>query len=206
LGNLSIIAPLANVVLLPMVPFAMLFGALALVGGLLWLPLGQRLATVAYLFLAWLTEGARLFAELPYAAVQLPPFPLWALLAYYAIVVGGWLWNLHLASGDTGARRPARRPRRHRGAQSRHDPLEALWEDRRHPRHAGLRRVAGAGDRGGEEVAGVVREEQDAHAHQESMGIHIHTSRSPQLPFLLMASPGLLSAKWGEFRWTDSCY
>jgi len=33
-------------------------------------------------FLAWLTEGARLFARLPYAAVQLPPFPLWLLLAY----------------------------------------------------------------------------------------------------------------------------
>ena len=92
-GNLSIIAPLANVVLLPMVPYAMLCGSIALVGGLLWLPLGQWLATVAYLFLAWLTEGARLFASLPYAAVQLPPFPPWLLLGYYAIVVGGWLWN-----------------------------------------------------------------------------------------------------------------
>jgi competence protein ComEC len=76
-----------------MVPYAMLFGATALVGGLIWLPLGQSLATVAYLFLAWLTEGARLFAEMPYAAVQLPPFPLWVLLGYYAIVVGGWLIN-----------------------------------------------------------------------------------------------------------------
>ena len=92
-GNLSIIAPLANVILLPMVPYAMLFGALCLLGGLVWLPLGQWLATVAYLFLAWLTEGARLFAEMPYAAVQLPPFPLWVLLGYYAIVVGGWLIN-----------------------------------------------------------------------------------------------------------------
>ena len=57
------------------------------------LPLGQWLATVAYLFLAWLTEGARLFAAAPYAAVLLPAFPLWVLLAYYAIVVGGWLTN-----------------------------------------------------------------------------------------------------------------
>jgi len=48
-------------------------------------------ATVAYLFLAWLTEGARLFATLPYAAVQLPPFSLW--LLGYGIVVGAWLWN-----------------------------------------------------------------------------------------------------------------
>jgi competence protein ComEC len=90
-GNLSIIAPLANVVLLPVVRAAMRFGALALVGGLIWLPLGQGLALSAYLFLAWLTEGARIFATLPWAAVQLPPFPLWLLLAYYAIVVGGWL-------------------------------------------------------------------------------------------------------------------
>jgi competence protein ComEC len=95
-GNLSIIAPLANVVLLPMVPYAMLFGALALVGGMLWLPLGQWLALPAYLFLAWLTEGTRLFASAPWAAVQLPPFPLWLLLGYYAIVVGAWLASLWL--------------------------------------------------------------------------------------------------------------
>jgi hypothetical protein len=53
----------------------------------------QGLYHSSVLFLAWLTEGARLFARLPYAAVQLPPFPLWVLLGYYAIVVGGWLWN-----------------------------------------------------------------------------------------------------------------
>jgi competence protein ComEC len=94
-GNLSIIAPVANVALLPMVPSAMLFGAIALAGGMAWLRLGQWLALPAYLFLAWLTEGARTFARMPYAAVQLPPFPLWVLLAYYVIVVSGWLWNQH---------------------------------------------------------------------------------------------------------------
>ncbi len=99
-GNLSIIAPLANVALLPMVPYAMLFGALALAAGLVWLPLGQALASAAYLFLAWLTEGARWFAGVPGAAVQLPPFPLWMLVGYYTIVVGSWLWNcaIHLTS------------------------------------------------------------------------------------------------------------
>jgi competence protein ComEC len=102
-GNLSVIAPLANVAMLPMVPYAMLFGAICLAGGLLWLPLGQWLATVAYLFLAWLTEGARLFANLPFAAVQLPPFPLWVLLGYYGIVVGAWLWNASLAGNSSEA-------------------------------------------------------------------------------------------------------
>ena len=76
----------------------MLFGAVCLLSGMVWLALGQWLASIAYLFLAWLTEGARLFATMPYAAVQLPPFPLWLLLGYYAIVVGGWLWNAHAAA------------------------------------------------------------------------------------------------------------
>jgi len=80
----------------------MLFGAVALIGGMLWLPLGQWLATVAYLFLAWLTEGARFFARVPWAAVQLPPFPLWLLLGYYAIVVGAWLWNGAAKSATPG--------------------------------------------------------------------------------------------------------
>jgi hypothetical protein len=34
--------------------------------------------------------------------VQLPPFPLWLLLAYDAIVVGGWLWNAAFAEGWLG--------------------------------------------------------------------------------------------------------
>lgn len=93
-GNLSVIAPLANVVLLPVVPYAMLFGAVAMVAGMIYLPLGQALALLAYLFLAWLTEGAHWFARVPGAAVQLPSFPLWLLLAYYAIVIGGWLWGV----------------------------------------------------------------------------------------------------------------
>jgi competence protein ComEC len=76
---------------------------------MIWLPLGQWLALPAYLFLAWLTEGARVFASLPYAAVQLPSFPLWLLLAYYAIVVGGWLLN-QWAAGT--ARAPKARPLR----------------------------------------------------------------------------------------------
>jgi competence protein ComEC len=107
-GNLSIVAPLANVALLPMVPSAMLFGAIALVGGMIWLTLGQWLALPAYLFLAWLTEGARLFASMPYAAVQLPPFPLWVLLGYYVIVVGGWLWSLAWTAPEQNASVPPR--------------------------------------------------------------------------------------------------
>jgi competence protein ComEC len=90
-GNLSIVAPLANVLLVPVVPYAMLFGTLALVGGLLWLPLGQWLGLLVWLPLSWLAEGARLLAALPWAATQIPPFPLSILLCFYVAVVCGWL-------------------------------------------------------------------------------------------------------------------
>lgn len=99
-GNLSVIAPLANVLLVPVVPYSMLTGWLALVGGLVWLPLGQTLALAAWLPLAWMTEGARLLAQVPGAAVQLPAFPLWQLLVYYAAVV---IWGVWLnRSGGAG--------------------------------------------------------------------------------------------------------
>ncbi len=99
-GNLSIVAPLANVILPPMVPYAMLFGAICLVGGLIWLPLGQWLATHGLPVPGLAHRGRALFANMPYAAVQLPPFPLWLLLGYYAIVVGGWLWNQKEGEGQ----------------------------------------------------------------------------------------------------------
>jgi hypothetical protein len=103
-GNLSLIAPLANILLVPVVPYTMLLGTVALIAGLIWLPFGQWLALAVWLPLSWLTEGARLLAQVPWAAVQLPPFPLWLLLGHYIIVVGGWLWN---AAEDTTTSRGA---------------------------------------------------------------------------------------------------
>lgn len=89
-GNLSLVAPLANVALVPVVPYAMLFCTVVLVAGLVWLPLGQLLGPLAWLPLVWLSEGARLLAAPRWAAVQIPPFPLWVLLGFYAVVA--WLW------------------------------------------------------------------------------------------------------------------
>ncbi len=89
-GKLSLIAPLANIVLVPMVPYAMAAGTLVLVAGLIWLPLGQALGPLAWLPLAWLSEGAAIFARPRWAATQLPPVPLWALLVCYLVI--GILW------------------------------------------------------------------------------------------------------------------
>jgi competence protein ComEC len=90
-GNLSVVSPLANVLIVPVVPYSMLLGTVALAGGLLWPPLGQWLALGAWLPLTWMAEGARLLAAPRWAALQVPPFPLWALLGFYALVAALWL-------------------------------------------------------------------------------------------------------------------
>ncbi|NTW03948.1 MAG: ComEC family competence protein [Oscillochloris sp.] len=92
-GNLSIIAPLANVLIVPVVPYAMLFGSLALAGGLLWLPLGQLLGCLLWLPLTWIAQGVTFLAQPSWAALQIPPFPLWLLLGYYGVVGGVWWWS-----------------------------------------------------------------------------------------------------------------
>ncbi len=92
-GNLSLVAPLANVIIVPVIPYAMLLGAATMVVGLVWLPLGQWLAPAVWLPLSWIAEGALLLAQAPWAAVRLPPFPRWLLLGYYALVIGWHLWR-----------------------------------------------------------------------------------------------------------------
>ncbi|HMQ35542.1 MAG TPA: ComEC/Rec2 family competence protein, partial [Chloroflexaceae bacterium] len=105
-GNLSLVAPLANVLLVPVVPYAMLLCTVALVAGLVWLPLGQWVAPLAWLPLAWMSEGVRLLAAPRWAAVQIPPFPLWALLAFYAAVALLWWRRRPGAEGAPAAPPP----------------------------------------------------------------------------------------------------
>ena len=90
-----------------MILYARFLDTVALIARLIWLPLGHWLALAIGLLLSWLTEGARPLAQLPYAAVQLPPFPLWLLLGYYIIVVGGWFstrWSHRALSRSVAVR------------------------------------------------------------------------------------------------------
>lgn len=97
-GRLSLIAPLANALMLPAVPPAMLFGALATIGGLLWLPLGQVLALLAWPFLQWMLLVSRLLARFPGAYTTLPPFSIGWLAGYYVTISLVFAWTQHRAA------------------------------------------------------------------------------------------------------------
>ncbi len=92
-GRLSIIAPLANVVILPVVPYAMLFGALATAAGMVWMPAGELLALLAWPFLEWMLLASRWLARVPGASATLPPFGAWWVWGYYAIIAAMWGWR-----------------------------------------------------------------------------------------------------------------
>jgi len=77
-GTLSFAAPIVNVLVLPAVPFAMLFGFLVFVPFL-----GAGFAMVASLFLRYIIFITKLFAHLPYSflSIQIPLWVFWVLIA-----------------------------------------------------------------------------------------------------------------------------
>jgi competence protein ComEC len=105
-GNLSLVSPLSNVLLVPAVPYVMMLCAIALAINVPAALLGsiagigivagwvaQGLWLVAWLPITYMTSGAALLASVPGASLPLPPFPLWLLLGYYGAVAGWWLWQ-----------------------------------------------------------------------------------------------------------------
>lgn len=80
---LSPVGPIANALVLPILP-AMVVAGLAL-GPLSLLPSVADLAAIPVAgLLAYLEQAATLLARLPLAAVQIPTFPTWAGVAYYS--------------------------------------------------------------------------------------------------------------------------
>lgn len=71
----KLIALLASILLVPVVPYTMLLGTVSLVGGLLLAGIRSMARLGVWLLLSWLTEGVRLLAQVPWADIQLSPFP-----------------------------------------------------------------------------------------------------------------------------------
>ncbi|MFM2331094.1 MAG: hypothetical protein RLZZ26_601 [Candidatus Parcubacteria bacterium] len=90
-GNLSLVSVPANLLIMPFVPLAMLFSAIAGFAGMLFGTLapmlGIALAFPAYLANAYLLCIAHESVALPFAALTLPPFPFWLVLVAYAALV-----------------------------------------------------------------------------------------------------------------------
>ncbi len=67
-GEFSLIAPVANLFVVPLLPWIIIFVFCALAGSFLFFPLGQLIAFVAYVFVTLMLFLADFFASLPFAA------------------------------------------------------------------------------------------------------------------------------------------
>ena len=89
-GQLSLISLAANAFILPLQPGVMLWGGLATMLGMIWLPLGQLFAWIAWLFLAATIGLVQAFARVPWASVPVAVSPMGMVLMF--VVIGAITW------------------------------------------------------------------------------------------------------------------
>lgn len=70
-GRLSVIAPLANLLVLPSIPMLMLLGFIAVTLGLIWLPLGQLVAWPVWLGLSYILNIASALASFSWSNLEI---------------------------------------------------------------------------------------------------------------------------------------
>jgi competence protein ComEC len=108
--RLSLVSFLANPLVLPAQPAVMILGGLAALTGMVFQPLGQVIAYLAWPFIVYTIRLVELFARLPGAAWTLPPLSFWAVLAFYALLFGLTAFGPRLRGwtaarlGETGPR------------------------------------------------------------------------------------------------------
>jgi len=89
--QLSLVTLLSNFLILSVQPGVMLWGGLATIAGLIWLPLGQVLGWVAWLFLTYTIRAVEITASFPYASLNLGHVSPSLVCLYYGLLAGATL-------------------------------------------------------------------------------------------------------------------
>lgn len=88
-GNLSIIAPISNLLILPFIPIAMAFGFLAGIVALFSIKLGAILGWLVWLVLTYMIKVLELLSRIPYAYIKIENFSVFLLIGSYLLMI---LW------------------------------------------------------------------------------------------------------------------
>ena len=91
-GEVSLIAVVVNVLVLPVVPLAMLTTFVAGVVALVSTPLALPFAFLAHGVLTYIVAMANFFANIPFASVFVPTFTLPWVFILYAVIAAALLW------------------------------------------------------------------------------------------------------------------
>lgn len=94
-GQMSLVVLPANLLVVPLIPFAMLFGAVAGLAGMLLPAIAGWLAWPANIVMTFMLDVASLLSRVPHAFVDKIDFPLASMIACYFVLAGVslLLWN-----------------------------------------------------------------------------------------------------------------
>lgn len=85
--SFSVIAPLSNILILPLIPFTMLFGFLAATFGMVSGVLGNIFGWIAYGMLEYMIRSVGYLAEVPYASLNIDVTSPIYIFIYYLIII-----------------------------------------------------------------------------------------------------------------------
>jgi competence protein ComEC len=95
-GRFSLIAPLANLLVLPAVPLAMLTGFITLASGIIFPALGHLLSYVSWVVLAYIIKVTEFLSQVRFSSISLS-LPWWLMVIFYGILIYiiyvGWQKN-----------------------------------------------------------------------------------------------------------------
>lgn len=86
-GNISLVAFAVNPLALPVQPPIMTLGGLAVIAGLIWLPLGKLLGLLAWPFVVYTIRVIELFARIPGGVIRLGELALPVLLLVFGVIL-----------------------------------------------------------------------------------------------------------------------
>jgi len=87
MGNFSLVALPANILILPFIPFTMMLGFLTGFFGFIWYVLSVPFGYVSYIFLHYELGLINFFSNLPFAAFSFPDFPLFLTIIIYTYFI-----------------------------------------------------------------------------------------------------------------------
>jgi competence protein ComEC len=91
--RISLVSFLANPFILPAQPAVMILGGLAVLLSLIWLPLGQIAAWVAWPFVVYSIRVVEIFDRIPHGTIVLGELSIWFVILFYVLLFAltfGW--------------------------------------------------------------------------------------------------------------------
>ena len=92
-GGVSLIAPFANIMMIPTVPFAMLFGFIAAVFGFISHALSFVIVPFAWILLEYEIAIVSFFSALPLAYSEVPRLAQWIFLIFFVVLIGKFMYR-----------------------------------------------------------------------------------------------------------------